>query len=1196
MRAKGKGFWMAAYPVDPNTGLTEEFLFCSANRKTATLILDDPDRIFLPYLETYPDIEIRVFDGSFTGEASTTVSNLEIGHHQIVATFNNFIWDGAKVILWKGKPGETDWNELEQIFEGVMDGSPEVKEGKCSFKLLDKSYLLDKGITLDIYEGTGNKEGPIEMKGVYKPLIYGSPINVEPILINAPYVVFQYHGGINECDAISDVWENGISFGPAAATVAWNSNPVTTFADLIAEELEIGEWADCPSLGMFRLGGEPKSGGVITCDPNRTGMSLLKDVLNDLVTNHGGVAEIDTASLNAIHTASHEQTVSDYIVDEETIRDLLTDYLSQVGGYMLWDQEGEANFGLVRMGTPALLIRSDGTTYPVVQDSNSNAVSAPYKRLRLGADKSFRVHNTSEVSDALLRAIRAAADAYFTQNVVVLPVNGDNEVTDYTTASVDLKVIVPGDGDYSSNFVLSTAPSGNPQGLDVVYTGQNVKVNDGIDANEDVAILTVRATGQMEWDGIDFDRVILFTKGLPDTNQNNNRNDDPIADPTIPTDGTSVDHVLNADASVDVSFEWQWAGDEQDIDGFEVCVIGNASGTPYTIGSTPSAEDSHYMLPNKRALILKGLNSVTHYTFYVRAYRIVDFDVGTDGIIFSNWVKPSLAGENPYQPSTSTAFSGNIIGTIDGVGANIVAGATANFNARNDRIATAVTAPTVLSTGAAVDHVTNDGGITVDISFEWGWSGSEALIDGFEIMWVARTSSAAYTVGSSPAIESSIKIPADRRAHYLMNVSPTLYYTFYVRAFRVVDPDVNANEIIYSSWVKSTLAAENPYRPSASIAYTGNVTGTINGVAANEVSATATNFNLRNDRNNAAISAVSFAGDGSTIDHTQNTDGSVDISLEWTWGGVNTDIDGFEIMVVGRTSATAYTVGSNPAIEDRYFVPATVRALFLQGVAADLRWTFAVRPFRYVDFDVNANNVINGNWAQPFAVGENPYYPSNTVAFSGNITGTVSGMSASDVANGAGAANNGLNPDGTVKTGMVLTDAIVANGISSHTKSYWNIFRQMNYALSDYRYLVAGVGHFSSGGVLQIVTEIATWIGYNAATLASGDVIGVDFKLTRAVSTGPGSNEDLASYISATGATVVAGGTTPMRLLEHQYNGSPASGTVTTDKRQTTYEHVEQPSSNLYWYCLWAKVSSPKATGSVTTDTSSFMTVFEYKR
>lgn len=49
----------------------------------------------------------------------------------------------------------------------------------------------------------------------------------------------------------------------------------------------------------------------------------------------------------------------------------------------------------------------------------------------------------------------------------------------------------------------------------------------------------------------------------------NNRNGTPIASPVTRAD-IDVDHVINKDGSADISFEWEWAGENASIDGFEV--------------------------------------------------------------------------------------------------------------------------------------------------------------------------------------------------------------------------------------------------------------------------------------------------------------------------------------------------------------------------------------------------------------------------------------------------------------------------------------------------------------------------------------------------------------------------------------------------------------------------------------------------
>lgn len=184
-----------------------------------------------------------------------------------------------------------------------------------------------------------------------------------------------------------------------------------------------------------------------------------------------------------------------------------------------------------------------------------------------------------------------------------------------------------------------------------------------------------------------------------------------------------------------------------------------------------------------------------------------------------------------YRKDTSSAGFDSLVSLLS---SPQVTEASINFDARNDRNATAITAPTIAADGTAVDHtVATDS--TANISLEWSWAGTEADIDGFILYVRQSTSATSYDFGTTPAEERVITCPADKRAYILYGVPVDQYYTFGVRAYRVVDPDVNAAGIITTAVVQPALAAEDPYRPSATVGYAGDVTGTVAGTAASTV-------------------------------------------------------------------------------------------------------------------------------------------------------------------------------------------------------------------------------------------------------------------------------------------------------------------------------------------------------------------------
>jgi phage minor structural protein len=541
-------------------------------------------------------------------------------------------------------------------------------------------------------------------------------------------------------------------------------------------------------------------------------------------------------------------------------------------------------------------------------------------------------------------------------------------------------------------------------------------------------------------------------------NNFNNRNDRKAttpANPTVASDGTAIDHNINDDGSANISFEWSYngSGDAYDIDGFIVYVRASSSNTSYTFGTNTSEEQTFTVPADKRSLILQGVAANLYYTFGVQAYRIVDNDINASGVLKSSIVKSTASGENPYQPSSTVAFVGDVTGTINGTDASVVATAAENFNDRNDRNSTIPANPTIATDGSAIDHTINTDG-SADISFEWSYNGSGDAydIDGFIVYVYSSTSNTPYTFGTTPSAETIYTISSDKRSFILAGVAADKYYTFGVQAYRIVDQDIDSDGILKSSIVKSTASGENPYRPSSSVAFAGNITGTVNGTPASTLTTAVINFNNRNDRKSTPPANPTIASDGSAIDHVINTDGSANISFEWNFDGTGDayDIDGFIVYVYQSISSSPYNFGTSVAEEQVFYMTSDKRAFILYGVPSDKYYTFGVQAYRIVDPDINSSGVLKSSIVKSTATDENPYRPSANVAFNGNIIGSIAGVPASTVVVQAGNSvqqgstyngvkidtQNGLvvtRNDGKVKTTLNATEGIKIQSLNGST-------------------------------------------------------------------------------------------------------------------------------------------------------------------
>ena len=208
---------------------------------------------------------------------------------------------------------------------------------------------------------------------------------------------------------------------------------------------------------------------------------------------------------------------------------------------------------------------------------------------------------------------------------------------------------------------------------------------------------------------------------------------------------------------------------------------------------------------------------------------------------------------------------------------------------------------------------------------------------------------------------------------------------------------------------------------------TSNNTANVGNQPASTVATAVSNFNRRNDRKSTIPANPTIATDGTAIDHTINTDGSADISFEWIFNGSGDayDIDGFIIYVFQSNSSSQYSFGTSASQEQVFYTTPEKRALILYGVPADRYYTFGIQAYRIVDQDINPSGILKSSIIKPSLTSENPYRPSANVAFTGNVTGTIAGQSASAVvskANNAlqvGTLYNGVKID--TNSGLVVT-------------------------------------------------------------------------------------------------------------------------------------------------------------------------------
>jgi hypothetical protein len=574
--------------------------------------------------------------------------------------------------------------------------------------------------------------------------------------------------------------------------------------------------------------------------------------------------------------------------------------------------------------------------------------------------------------------------------------------------------------------------------------------------------------------------------------------------------GETIDHTLNTDGSANISFEWNYTYSSADnaannIDGFYVHIYSSDSSSPYVIGTTPNLESTYPVDYLKRSIVFSGLPADKYYTFGVKAFRVVDSNAATPGIIYSSMVQSSVTEENPYRPSANVNYTGNISGTL---ASTVVSYANAgntvatNFNTNNDSNGLTPTSPTLPSSivatsikvgstytiliatgttnaewnttagttgvnyiagstftavapgagtgtvsGETIDHTINTDG-SVDISFEWLYTHSDTYnaannIDGFIVYHRSSTIASAYTIGTTPAEETTYYLPREKRAFILPGVAANKYHTLGVRAYRMVNSHVATPGIVYSSIVQSSVTGENPYQPLTTVAFAGNITGTIDGTAVTTITAGINNFNNNNDSISTTPATPTSALFGTA---TSNRNASIDLPLTWEYNN-----NPISISSASHVSVFA-TTNYNTSVPHGFTTGNTVAVTGITPSSFNNTATITVASatqFYFSGFNGNPKSALDTNASTTFVVA------GVTVTAGSFVTGrvyTIStvGSSPTDFT-AIGAANN------TIGTVFTATGPGTGNGTASFTGTN-----------------VTTAGNFLNGQLYTIVTPGTT--------------------------------------------------------------------------------------------------------------------------
>lgn len=307
----------------------ENTVYLSSHAYTG--IIDGAERVCIPRISDSPNFELSV---SYSDKDLST--NINYGFLPIMNSDGKFDewmdygFDGRSITLFIGPiDGQVD-TDFVTIFDGIIDRLTIDNNNTINLTFRDFTKKLDKPIQDTNYQSgesitfTTNITKTVSitssLANTPKPIVYGQVYNIEPVLLNAQYLVYQVS---NEAiNAITAVYDRGVRLNAGS-----------------------GYRVDL-SKGILELVNNPS--GTITCDVqgisiesdySAPGTKVYSNSLGNIIREICYRAGISNTKLLK-YPYSCNVGVGIYIRDRSNCLDVIDSLMSSVNGFVYFDNTG----------------------------------------------------------------------------------------------------------------------------------------------------------------------------------------------------------------------------------------------------------------------------------------------------------------------------------------------------------------------------------------------------------------------------------------------------------------------------------------------------------------------------------------------------------------------------------------------------------------------------------------------------------------------------------------------------------------------------------------------------------------------------------------------------------------------------------------------------------------------------------------
>ncbi|WP_211364656.1 hypothetical protein [Sphingobium limneticum] len=394
-----QNFLIEVTPVKPD-GTIKTIWMSRRGVSNAGVNLDNKQ--WLPLLETLPTFSLNLMSSGQLQIPQVSYGDLEFICSDAYANeeWSTYDWSNALATCWWGTDG-APFSEYQQVFAGRVSGFNRTGI-YAKVALLGSEADLQRPALYAEYAGTGGVEGGAGIKGNLKPRAHGYCRNVAPVQIDTVYLVYQVHG-YGPISGIPKVYDFAQELAPASANVS-------TYNELIAMDLQPGQWATCNAHGLFRLGGSTDK--KLTCDVqgalhNGVYTNTVKTIVQQLIR------EVQPSATFGTFGAFADAEWCFYSTGAEMVANIAYAAVKDAGGYLIADGMGRWQVGDFYAPVNRGQLRSDRSTLPLIIDHEETSSTGPVWKVTVGHDRCWSVHTPSEISPSIFDADGYVTDEAF---------------------------------------------------------------------------------------------------------------------------------------------------------------------------------------------------------------------------------------------------------------------------------------------------------------------------------------------------------------------------------------------------------------------------------------------------------------------------------------------------------------------------------------------------------------------------------------------------------------------------------------------------------------------------------------------------------------------------------------------------------------------------------------------------------------